>query len=84
MGAIIKIAGITTIYAKPHDFSHTLRNLSLKPMLIAMSVNEIMAVVTIPIIMAKAILFFIFFVLLFNKKKEGRANKFLNFPYWDR
>jgi hypothetical protein len=84
------MAGITTIYAIPHDFNHILRNLSLKPILNAISVNEIMPVVTTPIINAKAILFFIssfsyyffleisfppLFGLMSNKKLPG--SKFL-------
>ena len=55
----MRMAGITTKYAMPHERNQTLRNLSLKPMFIEISVKDIIPVVTIPIIIAKAILFFI-------------------------
>ena len=66
-GPMISIAGMATEYAIAHDLNHIFRNLSLKPILTEISVKEIMPVVMIPIIMAKAIFCFMVIIEIMNR-----------------
>jgi hypothetical protein len=77
-GAMMSIAGIATAYAIPHDLNQIFRKLPVNPIFTEMSVKEIMPVVTMPIIMAKAILFFMVvrFVLILYRSVYFYINFF--------
>jgi len=59
-GVIIKIVGIATTYARPHDFNQIAEKLSLNPMLTDITVKETIPVVITPIINVNAIFLLIF------------------------